>query len=59
MKRNFGNRNNSGFRRNNFGGPREMHDATCSKCGQKCQVPFKPTPGKEVFCKECFAKQRR
>lgn len=34
---------------------RKMYDAVCSKCGAQTQVPFKPTPGKEVYCKECFA----
>jgi len=40
--------------RNNFG-PREMHKAVCSKCKKECEVPFKPTEGKPVFCKECYA----
>lgn len=39
-------------------GPREMHKATCSDCGQECEVPFKPTEGREVFCKECHRKRR-
>ncbi|HRY36256.1 MAG TPA: hypothetical protein P5230_00035 [Candidatus Magasanikbacteria bacterium] len=33
-----------------------MHDAVCAKCGAKCQVPFRPTPGKEVLCDNCFGK---
>ena len=37
--------------------PREMFDATCTECKQACQVPFKPTPGKDVFCRDCFAKK--
>lgn len=37
---------------------REMHDAVCSDCGKECQVPFKPTEGKPVRCKDCFAKNR-
>ena len=41
-----------------FGGPREMSDATCSECGQPCQVPFKPTEGRPVYCRDCFAKRR-
>jgi len=45
------------FKRN-FG-PREMHNATCSECGQECEVPFKPTEGKPVYCKECFRKKRQ
>ena len=46
-----------GFR-NNFGGPRQMHKAVCAECGQECEVPFKPTEGKPVYCKECFRKKR-
>lgn len=38
-------------------GPREMHKAVCSDCKQECEVPFKPTEGKPVFCRECFAKK--
>lgn len=40
-------------------GPREMHKAVCSECGQDCEVPFKPTEGKPVYCRECFRKRRR
>ena len=36
-------------------GPREMHKATCSKCKKECEVPFKPTEGKPVYCKDCYA----
>ena len=50
FKRDFGPRN--------FG-PREMHKATCSECGQECEVPFKPTEGKPVYCKECYSKRRK
>lgn len=53
MMRNF----NRGPRRD-FG-PREMHKAVCSECGQECEVPFKPTEGKPVYCKECYMKRRR
>jgi CxxC-x17-CxxC domain-containing protein len=45
---------------NNFNNaPREMHKAVCSECKKDCEVPFKPTPGKTVLCKECFAKKPR
>lgn len=49
------------FRRGGFGrdlGPREMHKATCAECGQECEVPFKPTEGKPVYCKECYRKKK-
>jgi len=47
-----------GGRGGGFGGQREMHKATCSDCGKECEVPFKPTEGRPVFCKDCFAKHR-
>jgi len=54
-----GNRSGGGFNRNRFNNqPREMHKAKCTKCGQECEVPFKPTPGKDVFCKECYKKMK-
>ena len=39
--------------------PREMHKAICSECGKECEVPFKPTEGKPVYCRECYRKKRR
>ena len=44
--------------RRDFGGPREMHKATCSECGKECEVPFKPTEGKPVYCKDCYMKRK-
>lgn len=41
-----------------FNQDREMHDATCTKCGKGCQVPFKPTEGKDVLCSDCFKANR-
>ena len=35
----------------------QMHRATCSDCGQGCQVPFRPTGSKPVFCSDCFEDQ--
>jgi CxxC-x17-CxxC domain-containing protein len=31
-----------------------MHDVKCDKCGKQCQVPFKPTGDKPVYCSDCF-----
>jgi CxxC-x17-CxxC domain-containing protein len=47
------------FRRNdNFSSePREMHKAVCDECKKECEVPFKPTAGKPVYCRECYAKK--
>ncbi len=41
-----------------FDRPREMHTITCSDCGKEDQVPFKPTDGRPVYCRDCFAKHR-
>ena len=40
------------------GRPREMHKTTCSDCGRECEVPFKPTGDRPVYCRECFVKRR-
>ena len=43
-----------------FGGgrPREMHKATCADCKKECEVPFKPSGDRPVYCKECFSKRK-
>lgn len=32
---------------------------TCSNCGKETTVPFKPTQGRPVFCRECFQQGRK
>ncbi len=32
--------------------------ATCSACGKDTTVPFRPTQGRPVFCKECFQQRK-
>lgn len=54
--RSFGGRS-GGFRSDM--GPREMHKAVCSDCKQECEVPFKPTEGKPVYCKDCYSKHKK
>ncbi|MCL6481626.1 MAG: zinc-ribbon domain containing protein [Firmicutes bacterium] len=31
---------------------------TCSQCGKETTVPFKPTQGRPVFCRECYQQRR-
>lgn len=38
--------------------PRQLFAATCSECGQETEVPFNPTPGKPVYCRDCFQNRR-
>jgi len=56
--------NRGGFRageKRGFGGrdrdsrPVEMHEAICSNCNKRCEVPFRPTGERPVYCKDCFA----
>ena len=36
-------------------GPARTETSTnCSQCGRETTVPFKPTQGRPVFCRECF-----
>jgi len=35
-----------------------MYPATCSECGKSCEVPFKPSGDKPVYCNDCFKKIR-
>jgi CxxC-x17-CxxC domain-containing protein len=39
--------------------PREMHKAKCADCNNECEVPFKPTEGKPVYCRDCYQKHRK
>ena len=61
-------RSSGGFSRGGFGGKKRfnsrddgfkptMHKAVCSKCGDDCEIPFKPTGNRPVFCSNCFAQQ--
>lgn len=58
------NRRNQSSNNRNFGKPRfnrersEMYSATCANCGKQCEVPFRPTGNKPVFCRECFQDNR-
>jgi len=38
-------------------GRTETH-AVCSQCGKETTVPFKPTQGRPVFCRDCFQQRR-
>ena len=43
-----------------FGGDRgrpSMHKAVCDACKADCEVPFRPTGDKPIFCSDCFEKQ--
>ena len=35
---------------------RRMHTVICAKCGERCEVPFRPRSDKPVYCNNCFRK---
>ena len=43
-----------GFGGGRDGGEREMFKATCAECGKPCEVPFRPSGDRPVYCKDCF-----
>ena len=48
---------NRGDRFNDRGGDRgrpQMHPAVCSNCGKDCEVPFRPTGDRSIYCSNCF-----
>jgi len=36
-----------------------MTKVVCSACGDDCEVPFKPTSDKPVYCSDCFEKKEK
>lgn len=38
--------------------PREMHKTICAGCNTECEVPFKPSGERPVYCRDCFAKNK-
>ncbi len=47
-------RRDSGRSHSKVPGGLELFEVTCDKCGIKCDVPFKPTGNKPVYCRSCF-----
>lgn len=54
----FGRRSGFGRREDRDGGPKEMFQAVCADCGKSCQVPFRPSGDKPVYCSDCFGAHR-
>jgi len=49
---------NRGFGGGKDRGRPEMHKVICDDCGNDCEVPFRPTGDKPVFCNDCFRNKR-
>lgn len=37
---------------------RVLYEAVCADCHKVCEVPFRPSEDRPVYCKECFAKRK-
>ena len=37
---------------------RVLYEAICADCHKVCEVPFKPSEDRAVYCKQCFAKRK-
>jgi CspA family cold shock protein len=40
--------------RHDGGGSKQMYPAVCSNCGAQTMVPFQPTSGRPILCRNCF-----
>ena len=55
-RRSFGGGSRGGYGAERRFEEKRMFDAQCNKCGNDCQVPFRPTGQKPVYCSNCFVK---
>lgn len=37
---------------------RIMHKAICADCRKQCEVPFRPSGERPVYCQECFSRRK-
>ncbi|MFH0854973.1 MAG: CxxC-x17-CxxC domain-containing protein [Candidatus Omnitrophota bacterium] len=37
---------------------RSFTKAICAECNTECEVPFRPTGDRPVYCKECFSRRQ-
>ncbi len=38
---------------------RKFTRAICAECHQECEVPFKPSGDRPVYCKDCFSRRKQ
>jgi CxxC-x17-CxxC domain-containing protein len=37
---------------------RTMYKAICADCNKECEVPFRPSQDRPVYCKDCFSSRK-
>jgi len=55
---NGGGRPSFGGNRGGDRGPVTMHKAVCDECHNSCEVPFRPSGDKPIYCNDCFGSKR-
>lgn len=40
-------------------GQRESYEVVCAGCGVSTTVPFQPTEGRPVYCRDCYRSKQR
>jgi len=55
---NGGGRPSFGGNRGGDRGPVTMHKAVCDECHNSCEVPFRPSGDKPIYCNDCFSSKR-
>lgn len=45
-------------RQDNGSRERSFTKVICAECSKECEVPFKPSADRPVYCRECFAKRK-
>lgn len=55
---NGGGRPSFGGNRGGDRGPVTMHKAVCDECQKSCEVPFRPSGDKPIYCSDCFSSKK-
>jgi len=37
---------------------RQLYSVKCANCGKQTEVPFKPSGGRPVYCRECYMQNK-
>jgi len=53
-ERRYDNRGDRGNSRGSSYSDKQMYSAVCDSCGKDCEVPFRPTGDRPVYCRDCF-----
>lgn len=37
---------------------RQLYSVKCNSCGKQTEVPFKPSGGRPVYCRDCYMQKK-